>query len=73
MIFGTMCVALTAVYTLDDCFEHVGLQTRPKICAAAKYPRHPWPSMRAVCGAKLLKAHKNRYINQLVINRLCHL
>lgn len=52
------CSKCFAVYTLDDCFERVGSETRPKVCCAAQYPKHPWPSMRAVCGAKLLKAIK---------------
>lgn len=50
------CPKCFTVYETVDCFEVIGTQMSPKVCSAAKFPRHPRPSMRGVCGANLLKS-----------------
>ena len=49
------CGKCFAIYDIDDCYEHIGTQSVPRLCSSAKFPRHPWRSMRGLCNSPLLK------------------
>lgn len=49
------CRKCFAVYEFDDCFDQIGTQRIPRLCSSAKFPRHPWASMRGLCNSPLLK------------------
>ena len=51
---------------MDECFEQVGSRRIPKCYSSARFPRHPWPSMRGLCGAKLFKSVQ---ISQKIVNK----
>ena len=52
------CQKCFAIYNMEDCFDTIGKQRIPRLCCSARFPRHPWTSMRGVCGSTLLKAIK---------------
>ena len=59
------CGKCFAIYDIDDCYEHIGTQSVPRLCSSAKFPRHPWRSMRGLCNSPLLKevitSHKKKH------------
>ena len=52
------CQKCCALYDIDECFDHIGSQRIPKVCSSARFPRHPWVSMRGTCGSNLVKLVK---------------
>lgn len=52
------CPKCFAIYNMEDCFDEVGTQRILRLCCSARFPRHPWRSMRGVCSSTLLKTIK---------------